>query len=184
MVLKFGDFINEGKGKDKNALIALLFKLLQDKPEIKSGSTFPNEKGAYSMSGIKKYFIENGYTREDADDALYQVGQDKDAKAKLKHFSVKNHYYNESYPYHYMDLSSTEVAKLKAKLEEESMEQSKPKLASREALKKKQAEVTKKAPAKKAPAKAPVDKTIEKKPAKDKTIERKAPKKTATKKTK
>ncbi len=175
MVLKFGDFINEGKGKDKNALIALLFKLLQDKPEIKVGSTFPSEKGAYSMSGIKKYFIDNGYTREDADDTLYQLGQDKEAKAKVKHFSAKNHYYNESYPYHYMGLSSTEVTKLKAKLEEESMEQSKPKLASREAVKKKQSEMTKKAPAKK---------TIERKAPKDKTIERKAPKKTAAKKTK
>lgn len=176
MVLKYSQFINEAK-KDKNAMVDLLVKMLKDKPKIEMGKTFPSEKDAYTIAGIKKYFEQHGMTKDNADDALYYISNDKefkDVKSKLKHFSVKNHYYNESYPYHYMDLTAEEISKLKEKYEEESKEQSKPEMEKREANKKKLMSIEKEKMAKKAEAK---------KTSKDKTTERKAPAKTRAKKT-
>jgi len=158
MVLKYSQFINEAK-KDKNALVDLLVKMLKDKPKIEMGKTFPPEKDAYTLSGIKKYFTDHGMTKDNADDALYYIANDsefKDIKSKLKHFSAKNHHYNESYPYYYMDL--TDVSKLKDKIEAESKELAKPEVEKRETTKKKLI-----ASAKETEAKKPVTKTTERK---------------------
>ena len=170
-VLKFNQFVNEAKA-DKNTSIDLLIKLLKEKPEIKMGNTFPDEKGAYSIAGIKKYFKENGLSTEDADDILYRLHNEKEFKAKYKtsSFNAKNYYYDGNYPYRYMDLTDEEVSKIKAKLESESKEQAKPKIQQRIDVKKK-SENTKKA----------------KEEAKElgkakRSVERATPKKTAAKK--
>jgi len=185
MVLKYSQFINEAK-KDKNAMVDLLVKMLKDKPKIEMGKTFPSEKDAYTIAGIKKYFADHGMTKDNADDALYHIHNDKefkDVKSKLKHFSAKNHYYNQSYPYHYMELTAEEVSKLKEKYESDSKEQAQPEIEKREASKKKSIDiekekVDKKVEAKKAKAADPKDKTTERKvPAKPRA------KKTTTKKT-
>jgi hypothetical protein len=169
MVLKYSQFINEAK-KDKNALVDLLVKMLKDRPKIEMGKTFPTEKDAYTIAGIKKYFVEHGMTKENADDALYYIANDKefkDIKSKLKNFSAKNHHYNVSYPYHYMDLTAGEVSKLKEKIETESKELAKPELEKREATKKRLLTA----------AKEKEDKKAERK-----TTERKTPSKRVSKK--
>lgn len=118
MILKYGDFITEAKAKDKGAIVDLLIKLLEEKPKVTlSGKTFPDEKDAYTLAGIKKYFRDHGFTSEDADDAFYYLGQDKTKKDKVKHFRAKNFHYDENYPYHYVDLTAAEVEKVKARIE-------------------------------------------------------------------
>lgn len=138
MVLKFVEFITEAKSKDKNALVELLLKLLQDKPLVKlTGGNFPDEKDAYSLSGVKKYFKDNGFTAQDADDAYYYLNQDKDKKSKVKTIRVKNSFYNEVYPYDYMGLTSEEVLRVKNRLEGLSKENSKSEIEKRDLTKKK-----------------------------------------------
>jgi hypothetical protein len=145
MVLKYSQFINESK-KDKNTMVDLLVKMLKDKPKIEMGKNFVTEKDAYSIAGIKKYFVDHGMTKDNADDALYQIHNDKefkDIKSKLKRFSAKNYHYNQSYPYHYMDLTTEEASKLKEKYESQSKEDSKPEIEKREEASKKSAAVQK-----------------------------------------
>lgn len=138
MVLKFVEFITEAKSKDKNALVELLLKLLQDKPLVKlTGGNFPDEKDAYSLAGVKKYFKDNGFTAQDADDAYYYLNQDKEKKSKVKTLRVKNLFYNEVYPYDYMDLTSNEVSVVKNRIENLSKESSKSEIEKRSLTKKK-----------------------------------------------
>lgn len=144
MVLKFIEFINEAKAKDKKIIIDLLFKLLEDKPKIKLDSkTYPDEKDAYSLAGIKKYFKEHGLTSGDADDAFYYLEEDKESKAKVKHFVAKNFNYSQNVPYNYVGLTSTQVEKLKSKIEAESKELAKPEIEKREDNKKRLAAINK-----------------------------------------
>ena len=176
MVLKYSQFINEAK-KDKNAMVDLLVKMLKDKPKIEMSKTSPSEKDAYTIAGIKKYFEEHGMTKQNADDALYHVANDKEfreIKSTIKHFSAKNYNHDRTYPYHYIDLTTEEVSKLKEKIETESREQAKPELEKRDMVKKKVAGVAKEKEAKKAEAK--------KAKADDKTTERKKPAKPRVKK--
>ena len=120
MILKYGDFITEAKAKDKGAIVDLLIKILEEKPKVTlSGKTFPDEKDAYTLAGIKKYFKEHGLSPEDVDDAFYYLAQDKTKKDKVKHFTAKNFHYDERYPYHYIGLSSTEVEKVKERIEKD-----------------------------------------------------------------
>lgn len=138
MVLKFVEFITEAKSKDKNALVELLLKLLQDKPLVKlTGGNFPDEKDAYSLAGVKKYFKDNGFTAQDADDAYYYLNQDKEKKSKVKTLRAKNLFYNEVYPYDYMDLTSNEVSVVKNRIENLSKESSKSEIEKRSLTKKK-----------------------------------------------
>ena len=164
MVLKYSQFINEAK-KDKNALVELLVKILKDKPKIEMGKTFPTEKDAYTIAGIKKYFAEHGMTKDNADDALYYISNDKefkDVKSKLKHFSAKNSHYNENYPYHYMDLNEDEVQKVKQTIEKESAEQAKPEIEKRELSKKRHLATAKEKEVKKTEKKTTERKTTSK----------------------
>ena len=111
MIKKFDEFIYESK-KDKESLLALLVKLLTEKPEIKLGSDkYPDEKGAYSLSGIKKYFKDNDKTGSDADEALYQIKNNR--TYTINSLSAKNYSFNESVPYFYMNLDSNKVKIIK-----------------------------------------------------------------------
>lgn len=165
MVLKFEDFINEAK-KDKDSTINLLVKILTDKPLIELNSkTFPDEKGAYTLSGLKKYFKSKGFTSGDVDDAFYTIDNNKEYKNKYKieYFNVKNYCYDQSYPYHYMGLSKSQADKLKDELTEKSKEMAKPEIEKKVALKKKAASKV-------------VGKSVTKKKATIRSIERKIPK--------
>jgi hypothetical protein len=162
MILKFTEFLFEARGKNKEELVNLLFKFLEQKPKVERTGNYPSEKGAYCRASVKQYFRENGFTSDDADSAFYYIANDKTKKEKLKSFSAKNYHYDENVPYYYTDLTESEAQKIKAKLEEDSKEMSKGETEKREAVKKK----------------APEKKTT-------KTTERKTPaKKTTTRKTK
>ena len=164
MILKYGDFITEAKAKDKGAIVDLLIKLLEEKPKVTlSGKTFPDEKDAYTLAGIKKYFRDHGFTSEDVDDAFYYLGQDKDKKSKVKHFNAKNFHYDENYPYHYIGLTQAEVDKVKERIEKESQEMAKPEIEKRQAAKKKHVAAAKEREAKKADKKTTERKTPAKK---------------------
>ena len=169
MVLKYVDFINEAKAKDKKAIVDLLFKLLEEKPKVEHGSKskYPDEKDAYTLAGVKKYFRDHGFTSQDGDDAFYYLGQDKERKAKVKFFRAKNYTYDQSVPYNYVDLSDDEVTKVKARIEKESAEMAKPEIEKRELAKKRHVAAAKEKEAKKA---------------EKKTTERKTPAKRTTKK--
>lgn len=156
MILKFTEFLFEAKGKNKEELINLLFKFLEQKPKVEKTGNYPSEKGAYNRASVKKYFRDNGFTSEDADSALYYIENDKTKKEKLKSFSAKNYHYDQSVVYYYTDLTESEVQKIKAKLEEDSKEISKSAIEKRESVKKKVPEkkTTTKTTERKTPTKA------------------------------
>ena len=179
MVLKYSQFVNEAK-KDKNAMVDLLVKILKDKPKIELGKSV--EKDAYTIAGIKKYFDEHGMTKDNADDAMYAISNDKefkDVKAQLKYFSAKNFGHNTSYPYHYIGLTAEEVTKVKEKIESSSKESSKEEIEKREVVKKKAVAAEKEKTAKKTEMKKKSAAATKD----DKTTERKAPAKPRAKKT-
>lgn len=164
MILKFIEFINEAKAKDKKVIIDLLFKLLEDKPKVKLDSkSYPDEKDAYSLAGIKNYFKEHGLTSGDADDAFYYLEQDKERKSKVKHFGAKNFNYDQNVPYNYIGLTDDQVEKLKSRIEAESKELAKPEIEKREANKKRLAVANKERETKKAEKKTTEKKTTTKK---------------------
>lgn len=157
-IRRFDDFITEAK-KDKNTVVELFVKLLKEKPLVKLDSkSFPDERGIYSLAGIKKYFKEHGCTNADADDAIYHIEATKEFKTKYKvgYIKVKNHHYNESYPYYYIDMTEDQANKVKESLEKMSQEKSKPMIAKKEEVKK--AAVSKKADDRKTPKKPRVAK--------------------------
>ena len=160
MVLKYVEFINEAKAKDKKAIVDLLFKLLEEKPKVEMNSkTFPDEKDAYTLAGVKKYFRDHGFTSADGDDAFYYLAQDKERNSKVKHFRAKNFHYDENCPYNYVGLTQAEVEKVKARIEKESSEMAKPEIEKREAAKKRHVAATKEKEAKKAERKTTERKT-------------------------
>lgn len=137
-VLKFGDFITEAK-KDKSGIIVLLIKVLKEKPTIKLDSkNLPDEKDAYSLAGLKKYFRENGHTSQDVDDAFYYLNNNKEYKNKhkIESFGVKNQNSKLNTVYYYLDLKKEDAEKLKNKIKEESIEKSKPAMEKKAARKK------------------------------------------------
>lgn len=173
-VLKFGDFIVESK-KDKSVIVDLLIKVLKEKPLIKIDSkTMPDEKGAYSLAGLKKYFRENGHTSQDVDDAFYCINNDKEYKKKydIEYFGVRSQKSTLNTIYHYIDIPKDDVNKLKEKIKEEVALKSKPEDERVATMRKKAMGEKAKELAKKENAK------------KSRTTERKNPKKVAKKTTK
>lgn len=144
IILKFGQFIKEAKEaqeaqdkketkKDKS--IDLLKKLLKSKTTIEMSDKWPVEKALYSLSGIKKYFKDNGLTNNDADQAIHKLQSEKGGE--LKSVSVKNHYYGDSHPYYYITLSKEEAEVAKKKMEDWSKENSKAEIEKKKEISKK-----------------------------------------------
>jgi hypothetical protein len=107
-VLKYEKFL-ESK---KDDLVELLTKLFTDKPLVKTKSEFyPDEKGAYSLSGIKNYFVSKGKSKDGAEQAVFTLKNDK--KVDLKHFELNNPLYGKN-PYYYMDMTNEEADKIKS----------------------------------------------------------------------
>lgn len=117
MIKKFDQFILEAKGK-KEDNTSLVIKLLDEKPTIKM--TEQDEKGAYSLAAIKKYFRENGKTNDQADEAIYTLNKSK--STQLDHVSVKSFKFNGSIPLYYKGLTKEESLKIKEDYEEKSKE--------------------------------------------------------------
>jgi hypothetical protein len=146
-VLKFEEFIKEAKEaqdkveskKDKS--VELLTKLLKSKTKIEMSDKWPTEQGIYSLSGVKRYFKDNGLTNNDADQAVNKLQGDK--KSGIKSVKVKNFHYGETYPYFYISLSDSEATEAKKKMEDWSKEQAKPEIEKKKELSKKEEAVKK-----------------------------------------
>mgnify|MGYP003403598800 FL=1 len=120
MIKKFDDFIFEAKSK-KEDNTSLLLRLFNDKPTVKTSSK--DEKGAYSLSGIKKFFRDNGKTNDQADDAFYQISNDK--SVKVGSISVKDYKFDENLPHFYIGLGKEEASKIKEDYEKSGLESNK-----------------------------------------------------------
>ena len=166
-ILKFNEFVNESKAsekKDKNTDIVI--SMLKDKPVVKIESeTYPDQKDAYSLAGIKKYCKEKGVSSADVDAVINKLQNDKESD--LKTIKIKNFHYNEMNPHFYIGLTEDKVKKVKDDLEAESKEMSKPEIAKKDAIKKKVEAIAKEKKEKKAPvAKKATAKKDVKKPTK------------------
>jgi len=92
-------------------LVNEIFKMLQDKPKIKTTDNWPDENGLYSLSGIKKYMATKGYTTDMTDQAMYQISSSKEEQ--LQWTRIYNKKYKEYYPYYYAKLTDIELNALK-----------------------------------------------------------------------
>lgn len=145
-VLKFSDFLTEAKKHEKSVLISTLIKFLTDKPEVKFNSkTYPDEKGAYSLAGIKKHFKSLGMTDAEADDAMHHAKNDKEVKkqSKIESFSIKNYSHKVDVVYYFIGLSDKEVMDIKELYKKESMNRAKPEIEKKAQLTKKKIEASK-----------------------------------------
>lgn len=122
MIKKFDEFIFEGSRSDKEDNTNLLLKLFNEKPIVKTLSK--DERGAYSLSGIKKYFRENGKTNDKADDAFYLLKRDKSSR-KIQSVNIKDYKFNETIPHFFIDLSEEEIDKIKSEYEKDGLEKNK-----------------------------------------------------------
>ena len=121
-IQKYSDFIlNEAK-VNKEEVISDLTKMFKEKPNVEITS-FPNEKGMYSLSGMKKY-LSDKYTAAQVDDAHNSIMNDK-KKNGVKSVRIKIEKWNQLVPYWYMDLTTEEVNKLKEKYQNEEREKNK-----------------------------------------------------------
>lgn len=165
-VKRYNQFVNEAKKDDAKADLLSMF---EKKPTVTmSSEKWPTEKGIYSQSGMINY-LKGKFTSGQVLNALHDLKNDK--KVALKHISVKNHRYNESYPYYYIGLSEAEAKDLKEKYEDANEASNKGPMA-----KKKEDNEKVKAAAAKAEESEP------KKPAKKVAPKKVAPKKVAPKK--
>lgn len=146
-VLKFADFIKEAKEAQeaketkKDKAVELLKKLLKSKTVVEMSEKWPEEKGAYSLAGIKRYFKDNGLTNNDAEQAVNKLQNEKGGE--LKSISVKNYHYGDSHPYFYITLSKEDADMAKKKMEDWSKEGAKPEIEKKKELAKKAEEAKK-----------------------------------------
>jgi hypothetical protein len=133
MVLKFSEFINEAR-KDKKTLIETIITLLKDKPTVESSKN--KYKDIYSKAAIIQYFKNNGMSIQNANDALFELENNKELKSDLKIVKVKDYKNDISLPYYYMDLDKSKVDSIKKEIEEKSKEEAAPILAKRKEVKK------------------------------------------------
>lgn len=128
MMKKYVEFITESK---KDDCVDALKKMLKSKPKVtdRGKSTdkyddysgrYPDVKGIYPMSAMKKYLKDKGFTTSNVDAALNVLQNDKEYD--LKTIKVKNFFGNETVPHFYSDLSETEAKDIKKGLEQKSKE--------------------------------------------------------------
>jgi hypothetical protein len=119
-IQKYSDFIiNEARVK-KEEIIDKLLDLFKKKPHVEM-DRLSNEKGLYSLSGMKKYL--SNYTTLQVDQALHDIRNDK--SIDLKVIRVFINVWDESIPYYYMDLTEAEAKKIKSEYEEQEMKKNK-----------------------------------------------------------
>lgn len=117
IVFNFDDFsMNEAKIKELSQGAKDILKMLENKPSVKM-NVFEDEKGAYTVSGIKTY-LSDKYTSAKIDQFIHELQNDK--SVKLKTISIKNYKYNEYYPYYY--IGDFDAKEYKTKLEKNSKE--------------------------------------------------------------
>jgi len=170
-IQKCSDFINEAKAAKapkselRDALLDMFKKKpLVTKPDLKY--KYPDEKGLYSISGIKQYLSKYG---DDVDTALVDLQNDK--SVELKTARIKNCLYKGDHiVYWYMNIDKDDVEKIKDKYEKEQLEKNKEIVDKRISHKKNsqvaaeaKADIKKEAKSKKSTVKKPVEKA-ERKP--------------------
>jgi predicted MPP superfamily phosphohydrolase len=160
-IQKCSDFINEAR-VSKDQVVADLLTMLKEKPNVEM-TKLANERGIYSLSGMKSYLSK--YNSTSVGNALQDLQNDK--KSGLKTISVKVSVWNEMVPYWYIGLTEDKAKKLKEQYEEEELNKNKKSVDKQVA--------TKKANKATADARKTVKKTVTKKAAK-KTATKKAPK--------
>lgn len=174
MIKKFDDFIFEAKSK-KEDNTSLLLRLFNDKPTVKTSSK--DEKGAYSLSGIKKFFRDNGKTNGQADDAFYQLSNEK--SSKINSISVKDYKFDENLPHFYIGLGKEEVSKIKEDYEKGGLENNKETIEKKKEAKRLQVAAAKEKKVKKSAKSA--SKSKEKAPSTAKSVVKSTKKSTAKK---
>jgi hypothetical protein len=134
-IFKFEDFsLNEAKSdKELSKGAKDIIKMLEGKPSVKM-DTFENEKGAYTLSGIKTH-LNDKYTSAKIDQFIHEIQNSK--KVNLKNIRIKNYKYNEYYPYYY--IGDFDAKEYKTELEKNSKDRYAEETLSRnELIKKKQ----------------------------------------------
>ena len=111
-LIKYFDFLNEEK-KDRQEVIDALLMLFTKKPLVKMDN-LPDEKGLYSLSGMKKY-LSGQYTSPEVEVAHHSLSNDK--SLRLKSIRVKIGLWNKNLPYWYTGTSDSEVDKIKSRYE-------------------------------------------------------------------
>jgi len=180
-IIKCSEFITEAKASSKKDCIEDLLKMFDSKPLVKMDTT-PDEKGMYSLAGMKKHLLDK-YKSSEVDNAWHDIQNNKEHKSSIGNVYVNISIWKEKLPYWYMNLTKVEADKLVTKYEKDEKE--------------KNSEKIKKTSAKLASVKASSkDKGVERKEVGSKGVERKegapekkkrtskavAPRKTATKK--
>ena len=174
-VKKYSEFVNEAaktnksdkaekaEKVDKSVILEELLDLFTKKPLVKM-DTLPDEKGAYSIAGMKQYL--NKYKTIDVDSAFHKIISDKKTNP-LKTFRAKVKAWGKTIPYWYKDLTEDQVEKTIAKYEKEEGEKNKATIEKQAKRKislpeKKVSKGSEKAPAKKTAKKAPARKAARK----------------------
>lgn len=163
-VKKFSEFLVNEARTNKSEVVDKLKKMLSDKPTLEMGKC-ADEKGIYSLAGMKKYLSE--YKTVEVSNALHELQNDK--KYDLKYIYVKVSHWDKSMPYWYFGLSESEAKKLKEEYEKEELQRNKEEYEKSMELRKHQKQVSdaKKEARKSAPKKAATKKSgegVERKP--------------------
>ena len=181
-IKKYTDFINEAR-INKDEVIDALTKMLKDKPHVEM-DTLPNEKGIYSLSGMKKY-LSGKYTSLQVSNAHGDLMNDK--KSDIKSTKVRIESWGENVPYWYTDLTDAQVSKIKGEYEEQEKSKNKEEIEKKEKHKKDQkaaaagkVEMKKEETAKKAAARKSAPKKAATKAAPKKAAPKKAAKPSGT----
>jgi DNA mismatch repair ATPase MutS len=163
-IKKYTDFINEAR-INKDEVIDALTKMFKDKPHVEM-DTLPNEKGIYSLAGMKKY-LSGKYTSLQVSNAHGDLLNDKNVDIKVIKVRVES--WSENVPYWYMDLTEAQAKKIKEEYEEQEKSKNKEEIEKKEKHKKDQkaaaagkAEMKKEETAKKAARKSAPKKTATK----------------------
>ncbi len=81
-----------------------LLKIFTENPNVETSEYWPNEKYAYTLSGIKRTLREKGYTNDQTDQAMHKI---QNSKTPLKDFMIENNYHKREHPYYYRDMEDT-----------------------------------------------------------------------------
>ena len=105
--------LKDEKEIKENGIKEKIDKLFKDKPEIKSTSFWPDAKGVYSISNIKKYV--DGDTLKV--DQIFNLMRSEDGKINFVKLKIKH--LNECYSYFYHEdyMSKEDVEKCKEIME-------------------------------------------------------------------
>lgn len=113
-IVKFSDFIlNEARTNKKDVIDALV-DMFKKKPNVEM-NTLPNEKGIYSLAGMKKAL--SNFNSTAVGNALGELQGDK--KSGLKVVRAYISVWDENVPYWYMDMTEAEAGKIAKEYEKE-----------------------------------------------------------------